>query len=450
MRRNRRLQLPLYMLALRDRLGLEPVGGVYRGIKKGATRGLLRDAERDGVEMFAPADYLDEEAFWGLVAEAVETARSAVARIRRGDVRHDPTGRQCPAWCDAHPICRVGAAVTTLTELSDAQQAAVDARGIVLVSAGAGSGKTTMLVERAAREVENGVDPESVFVVTFTERAAGRARRAPARPAAVGRACRSAPSASPSRRSTGCAARSCASTPSRSASTRSSACSTRPRPAIIRGEALEQALTEAAESDDGATLDLLAAFGGAPLRQLIVRLRDGGSPAGSISRPPPPPAGDLEGARVELAEMAESAIAHYAAQRAEREQRTGGAPRRVPARRRPPRRWSTSPPSRSSARRRTLAGYKDQLARHRARRARRGGARAASRRSSSLVQRFDRVYAARKSAAAALDFADLELRARDLLVSDADARCVGPGTRPPPARRRVPGHERAAGLRSSI
>lgn len=106
-RRNRRLQLPLYMLALRDRLGLEPVGGVYRGIKKNATRGLLRDAERDGVEMFAPADYLDEEAFWGLVAEAVETARNAVARIRRGDVRHDPSGGGCPSWCDAHPICRV-------------------------------------------------------------------------------------------------------------------------------------------------------------------------------------------------------------------------------------------------------------------------------------------------------------------------------------------------------
>ena len=42
----------------------------------------------------------------------------------------------------------------------------------------------------------------------------------------------------------------------------------------------------------------------------------------------------------------------------------------------------------------------------------------------ALVQRFDRVYAARKLAAAALDFADLELRARDLLVSDADARAA--------------------------
>jgi RecB family exonuclease len=109
-RRNRRLQLPLYMLALRDRLGLEPVGGVYRGIKKGTTRGLLRDSERDGIEGFAPKDYLDEDAFWAIVAEAVETAQTAVARIRRGDVRHDPPDHKCPAWCDAHPICRVARA----------------------------------------------------------------------------------------------------------------------------------------------------------------------------------------------------------------------------------------------------------------------------------------------------------------------------------------------------
>jgi RecB family exonuclease len=106
-RRNHRLQLPLYMLALRDRLGLEPVGGVYRGIKKDATRGLLRESEREGIEGFASADYLDEQAFWGLVEEAAQTARTAVARIRRGDVRHDPPNRECPAWCDAHPICRV-------------------------------------------------------------------------------------------------------------------------------------------------------------------------------------------------------------------------------------------------------------------------------------------------------------------------------------------------------
>ena len=109
-RRNRRLQLPLYMLALRDRLGLEPVGGVYRGIKKGTTRGLLRESERDGIEGFAAKDYLDEDAFWAIVAEAVETAQAAVARIRRGDVRHDPPDHECPSWCDAHPICRVARA----------------------------------------------------------------------------------------------------------------------------------------------------------------------------------------------------------------------------------------------------------------------------------------------------------------------------------------------------
>ena len=50
-----RLQLPLYMLALRELLGLEPVGGVYRALGLGgATRGLLRrraheDALPDGL-----------------------------------------------------------------------------------------------------------------------------------------------------------------------------------------------------------------------------------------------------------------------------------------------------------------------------------------------------------------------------------------------------------------
>ena len=56
------------------------------------------------------SDYLDEDAFWAIVAEAVETAQAAVARIRRGDVRHDPPEHQCPSWCDAHPICRVARA----------------------------------------------------------------------------------------------------------------------------------------------------------------------------------------------------------------------------------------------------------------------------------------------------------------------------------------------------
>jgi ATP-dependent helicase/nuclease subunit A len=57
------------------------------------------------------------------------------------------------------------------------QQNAVDARGLVFVSAGAGTGKTKVLVERFARAVcEEGTDVESILVITYTEKAAGELR----------------------------------------------------------------------------------------------------------------------------------------------------------------------------------------------------------------------------------------------------------------------------------
>jgi ATP-dependent helicase/nuclease subunit A len=57
------------------------------------------------------------------------------------------------------------------------QQRAVDACGIVFVSAGAGTGKTKVLVERFARAVcDEGLDVESILVITYTEKAAGELR----------------------------------------------------------------------------------------------------------------------------------------------------------------------------------------------------------------------------------------------------------------------------------
>jgi ATP-dependent helicase/DNAse subunit B len=104
-----RLQIPLYMLVLRDLVGLEPLGGVYRplaGDRK--ARGLLRaDAREDGVPGFVKNDYLDEEAFWAQVEGARGTALRLARRIGAGDVRHDPKGGDCPAWCDLWPMCRV-------------------------------------------------------------------------------------------------------------------------------------------------------------------------------------------------------------------------------------------------------------------------------------------------------------------------------------------------------
>jgi ATP-dependent exoDNAse (exonuclease V) beta subunit len=57
------------------------------------------------------------------------------------------------------------------------QAAAIEAPGVVFVSAGAGTGKTTVLVERFVKAVcEVGLDVDSLLVITYTERAAGELR----------------------------------------------------------------------------------------------------------------------------------------------------------------------------------------------------------------------------------------------------------------------------------
>jgi ATP-dependent helicase/nuclease subunit A len=56
------------------------------------------------------------------------------------------------------------------------QHAAIEAGGLVFVSAGAGTGKTAVLVERFVRAIDSGVDVGSILVITYTERAAAELR----------------------------------------------------------------------------------------------------------------------------------------------------------------------------------------------------------------------------------------------------------------------------------
>jgi ATP-dependent helicase/nuclease subunit B len=107
-----RLQIPLYMLVLRDLVGIEPLGGLYRplaGARK--MRGLLReDAREDGLPPSAglsDKDYVDDETFWARVETARTKAREFAVRIQEGDVRHDPRGDECPSWCDLWTVCRI-------------------------------------------------------------------------------------------------------------------------------------------------------------------------------------------------------------------------------------------------------------------------------------------------------------------------------------------------------
>ena len=105
-----RLQIPLYMLVLRDLVGIEPLGGLYRPLAgERRARGLLRaEAKDDVLPGFVKNDYLEEDAFWAQVEGARDLARGLAQRIRDGDVRHDPKGTDgCPAWCDLWRMCRI-------------------------------------------------------------------------------------------------------------------------------------------------------------------------------------------------------------------------------------------------------------------------------------------------------------------------------------------------------
>ena len=104
-----RLQIPLYLLALRELLGLEPVGGLFRALARGGmTRGLLDGAHEDAHPPGLYAnDVLPHPDFEAAISDAQAIAARRVARIRRGDVRHDPRGGSCPSFCPWAGVCRV-------------------------------------------------------------------------------------------------------------------------------------------------------------------------------------------------------------------------------------------------------------------------------------------------------------------------------------------------------
>ena len=62
---------------------------------------------RDAVPGLKNADYVSDGELSSAVERAQAVAREAVARVRAGDVRHDPRGGTCPSWCERWTMCRI-------------------------------------------------------------------------------------------------------------------------------------------------------------------------------------------------------------------------------------------------------------------------------------------------------------------------------------------------------
>ncbi|MDQ4072089.1 MAG: PD-(D/E)XK nuclease family protein, partial [Actinomycetota bacterium] len=97
-----RLQVPLYMLAVRDLLGLEPAGGLYVPLSGGGRpRGVVCDADAEAIGgCVSGADVRDKAAVDATLAAARRKVGEAVERIRTGDVR------PCPERCGPGGGCR--------------------------------------------------------------------------------------------------------------------------------------------------------------------------------------------------------------------------------------------------------------------------------------------------------------------------------------------------------
>jgi ATP-dependent helicase/nuclease subunit A len=300
--------------------------------------------------------------------------------------------------------------------VNEQQLAAVDARGEVFVSAGAGTGKTAVLVERFVRAVcDRGLDVDSILVITYTRRAAGELRtRIRAALAERGRhdLARELDGAWISTIHGFCL---------RLLKAYPFAAGLDPRfrelddaqGAVIRSEAFRTALDEFCAEGDPDRLRLLATYGADGLRRMLTGVYETLRSAGRALQLD---IGDRPELREPLADLVDAARCLADDASATENQRTSAAQLLTVLERdvRPDRLMDLSGFRASGER---AATYEE--ARRAVERAALDQAAARDRELlQELLERFAAAYAEAKARESALDFEDLQLHARDLLRDD--------------------------------
>jgi ATP-dependent exoDNAse (exonuclease V) beta subunit len=305
-------------------------------------------------------------------------------------------------------------------DLNEQQLAAVEATGEVFVSAGAGSGKTAVLVERVVRAVcDRGLDVDSILVITYTRRAAGELRtRIRAALAERGRhdLARALDGAWISTIHGFCA---------RLLKAYPLAAGLDPRfreldeaqAAVLRSEAFGEALAEFLANGDGQRLELLATYGSAGLRRMLTTVYETLRAAGrelDLAVAPRPELGE----RVEELRVAAQALAADPGA-TDAQARTATELLELLERdTRPDRLMALAG---FKARGDRAAAYCDALAS-----VEQAALDEAAARDRALLQEllttFAAKYADAKARESALDFEDLQLEARDLLRSRPEIR----------------------------
>ncbi len=301
------------------------------------------------------------------------------------------------------------------------QRAAIEARGEVFVSAGAGTGKTAVLVERFARAVcDDGLDVDSILVITYTRKAAGELRSrireallARGRPDAArgldgawistihgfcNRLLRAYPFAAgldPRFRELD-----------------------EPQAAVLRGEAFDEALAEFCAGGEPERLRLLVAYGGSRLRGMLIGIYETLRAAGRPLVLELGEAAPLDERIDELREAARCLVGDVEATPTQRDN-CGRAPRTPRRARRSPERLLDLAAFRNRGER--AASYEE--ARKRVEQAALDTIAAGDRELlQELLERFDAAYSGAKERESALDFEDLQLAARDLLAAHPEIR----------------------------